>query len=336
MTQFLRAAAIALALLLGVSQAAGLSAQTQEIPPQLIALEKGLQPRQGKVAITEANATLDLGTKYDFYGPVDARTILIDLWGNPPGNEQGVLGIVMPAGASPLSDSWGAVISYEDTGYVADDDAAEADYGEILEQLKQGSEEANAERTRQGYPAMHVVGWAENPHYDAATHSVVWARDLKVDGIAGNALNYDLRTLGRKGVLSINFISGMSNLADIRLAAASFADHARFEAGSRYEDFDPATDRKAEYGIGGLVAAGVGVAAAKKLGILAILLKFGKFIVVGLLALGAVLRNKIAGLFGFGRDEGEEYYADDSGYDPGLPGDLSGVPDDQPGRDPPA
>ncbi|MBO9498433.1 MAG: DUF2167 domain-containing protein [Novosphingobium sp.] len=337
MKYVLRAALLAMTLLVAGSQAAGLAAQDDKIPPQLLALEKNLRPKHGKIPIAAAKATLDLGDQYDFYDAADARTILVDLWGNPPANADGVLGLVMPAGASPLrSDSWGAVVTYEDSGYVADDDAASADFGSILDQLKQGTEEANAERTKQGYPAMHVAGWAESPHYDKASHSVIWARDLRIEGAPVDSLNYDLRTLGRRGVLSLNFISVMPSLPAIRLAAADFADHASFDAGSRYRDFDAGRDKKAEYGIAGLVAAGVGVVAVKKLGLLALILKFGKVIFVAVAAGLVAVRKFVARMFGFGKAEeaGEVYYTEPETVDPAPRADLSGLPGGDAARDP--
>ena len=42
-----------------------------------------------------AKAALDLETTYDFCGPADARTILVNLWGNPAEIADGVLGMVM-------------------------------------------------------------------------------------------------------------------------------------------------------------------------------------------------------------------------------------------------
>jgi uncharacterized membrane-anchored protein len=293
------ALAAALVLVAGASQAA---APTLEIPKEAIALVDSLKPRQGKIPLPEASATLDLGDKYDFYSGDDVRKILVELWGNPPGTEEGALGIVMPAGASPLSDAWGAIVSFEADGYVDDDDAAEVDYDDLLQQLKDGTEAANEEREKMGYPAMHVVRWAEYPKYDSATHSVIWARDLKVDGDTVEALNYDVRTLGRKGVLSINFLSTMPELPSIKTAAADFADHATFDQGWRYEDYQDG-DKVAEYGIGGLVAAGVGLAAAQKLGLLALLVKFGKFIVIGIGIALAAARKSIARLFGRGEPE---------------------------------
>jgi uncharacterized membrane-anchored protein len=281
--------------------------------PQVVAVVKSLVPQRGKIAIAEANATLDLGQAYDFYGKDDAQKILVQVWGNPPKAAEGVLGLVMPAGISPLSDSWGAVVTYEDTGFVSDDDAAEVDYAELLSKMREGETERNEERRKQGYPAIHLAGWAQAPKYDVATHSVVWAQDLSFDTTPSHTLNYDVRTLGRKGVLSINFISGMTQLPSIREAARSFTTHAAFDTGSRYADYDAATDKKAEYGIGGLIAAGVGVAVVKKLGLLALLLKFIKPILIAVVAGFAILRNRIGALFGRRKAEKNKWPEADGG-----------------------
>ena len=296
MNGILRAAlAAALVLAAGTSQAA--TAPTYEIPKELIAIADSLHPRHGKIALPEAHASLDLGDKYDFYSGADVASILVTLWGNPPGSDEGVLGIVMPAGASPLSDAWGAVVTFEDVGYVSDDDADEVDFDELLVSLKENSEAGNEERRQAGYPPIHIAGWAEYPDYDPKTHSVIWARNLNFEGDPVNALNYDLRTLGRHGVLSVNFVSVMPALAEIRTAADDFAGHAHFDTGSRYEDYRDG-DRVAEYGIGGLVAAGVGVAVAKKLGLLALLAKFGKLIIIGIGVAVAASWSFIKRLFG--------------------------------------
>lgn len=272
--------------------------EAPQVPAQAVEIVKSLRPQRGKIAIAEAHATLDLGQAYDFYDKADARRILVDIWRNPPEAASSVLGLVMPAGTSPLDDGWGAVVTYEDTGFVSDSDAAEVDYDALLTQMREGEGERNEQRTKQGYPAIHLAGWAERPAYDAGTHSVVWAQDLAFTDIPTHTLNYDVRTLGRKGVLSINFIAGLDQLPSIREAARSFTTHATFDAGSRYADFDPSTDKEAEYGIGGLIAAGVGVAAAKKLGLLALLLKFIKPIIFAVVAGFALLRGRIAALFG--------------------------------------
>lgn len=282
-------------------------AQDEELPPEALQFLAELAPRSGTVAIPEAKATLDLGDAYIFYGPEDARRILTEAWGNPPGAAEGVLGMVMPAGTTPFSDAWGGVVTYEETGYVSDEDAASADYDELLEQMQEGAEADNAIRRESGYPTVSIVGWAEAPKYDASNHSVIWARELAFDDSEINSLNYDLRTLGRRGVLSINLVSTMPELENIRLAASDFASHASFDVGARYQDFDDSTDPRAGYGIAGLVAGGAGLAVAKKAGFLAVLLKFLKPILIGLAVLGGVLWKPIMRMFGRKEEEPEEW-----------------------------
>ena len=289
----------ALALMLNGVMAAGQSATPAADDAQAMAEKRAasLHPQTGHVALRDAHATLDLGQVYDFYGPDDARTIIVELWHNPPSVGQGVLGMVLPAGKSPLSDAWGAVVTYDASGHVDDADANDTDYAEILDSLKKGTEERNPDRIAKGYQATHLSGWAEYPRYNPATHTVVWAQDLAFEGEAAHGLNYDLRTLGRNGVLSVNFVSSMARLPEIRTAAASFAAHAAFDTGARYADYDPSIDKKAEYGVGGLVAAGLGVVLAKKLGLLALFVKFIKPLSFAVIALFAVLRKRIGGLF---------------------------------------
>lgn len=289
--------AIALVIASVIAPLGSLSAQLPMTDQQAQEIVRFLKPQHGKIEIKEADASLDLGDSYDFYGPANAKMILTSLWGNPPEASEDVLGLVMAAGQSPLSDAWGAVITYDANGYVSDDDAADVDFNDLLKQMREGEDENNEQRKSAGFSAIHLVGWAEQPHYDKASHSVVWARAVRFEGEPVDTLNYDVRTLGRRGVLSVNLVSTMPKLAEIKTAANAFAGHAAFNAGSRYEDFDSSIDKEAEYGIGGLIAAGVGVAAAKKLGLFAILLKFLKPLAVAVAVAFAALRNKVMRLF---------------------------------------
>ena len=154
--------------------------------------------------------------------------------------------------------------------------------------------EAAAERSKQlaerGLETQQLVGWAQPPTYDPVRKSMVWATDLRFSRASADTLNYDVRLLGRHGVISLNMVAGMKDLATVRTAAASFAQAVSFESGERYADYNPATDSKAEYGLAGLVAAGAGAAAAKKLGLLGIIAAFGKkFIVLIGVAFAAIV-----------------------------------------------
>lgn len=269
-------------------------------PPNPAAFEKGLHKRTGDIAIPGADAVLHLGSKYYFLDAAEAKDVLVKLWGNPPSAAEGVLGIAMPADKTVLDNSWGAVITWNDSGYVTDDDATTADYDKVLDDIRAGEAEDNAERKKQGYPGMHVVGWAQPPSYDKTQHSLIWARDFKIDGTTADTLNYDVRVLGRKGVLSMNMLWDMPHLNEVRGAAADFGKVATFYPGSTYGEYIPKTDKAAGYGLAGLVAAGVGVAVAKKFGLLALLLLFLKKGFVLLLVPLAAAWGRIKRFFGRG------------------------------------
>jgi uncharacterized membrane-anchored protein len=283
------AAAFACAFLLGLAQAqaeepAALTAEEKAYVEKMTALQNSLRPVRGEVTLPAASARLSLGSKYYMLGAEDARKVLVEGWGNPPSAAEGVLGLVFPEGKGFLDqDSWGAVITYEKTDYVSDEDAQTADYDGLLKQMQTGEDGANAERQKAGYDPVRLIGWAQPPSYDAARHDLIWARELKFGEQQDHSLNYDVRHLGRRGVLSLNIVSNMSQLSQVRGAAQELAKTAEFEPGSRYADYRKG-DKRAGYGLAGLVAAGAGLAVAKKLGFLAIAMIFLKKGAVVLLA----------------------------------------------------
>ena len=258
-------------------------------------------PRQGDVMVPGADATLHLGKAYYFLDAADAKRVIVEAWGNPPGAADGVLGLVIPAGRN-FTDSWGAVVTWEASGWVSDKDAKSTDYNKLIKQIQDSEDEGNRQRKHDGFPATHLVGWAQPPQYDAASHSAIWARDIQFGGQRNDTLNYDVRLLGRRGVLSLNMVASMPELPEVRTAAKDLARTASFDPGARYADYQPGIDKSAGYGIAGLVAAGLGVAAVKKFGLLALVLAFGKKAIVLILAafagVGAWFRRQWARLRG--------------------------------------
>lgn len=318
MRKLVGAGAVALAVMLAATpagaddaprapkaEANATGSKADKLPPSAEAFLKSLHPQTGDIRIPEAKAVLHLGERYYFLPPAEARRVLVEAWGNPPSQGDGVLGLVIEQGKTIFDSPWAAVITYEDTGHVSDSKAKEEDYASVLKSMQESQETANPEREKAGYPAMHLAGWAQPPSYDAASHSLIWARELQIAGSNTNALNYDVRLLGRTGVLSLNMLSEMPLLGDVRTAARAFGQSVTFEQGATYADFNASTDKAAEYGLAGLVAGGVAVAAAKKLGFLAIILKFGKVILVGIAAAGAAMLAFFRKLFGRKREEDE-------------------------------
>lgn len=291
----------------GVALADPVPAATTASRADQAAFVKSLHKQTGDVTIPAANAVLHLGTKYYFLGPDEAKKVLVDLWGNPPSSVSDVLGLVMPADKTVMENSWGAVITWDDSGYVTDDDADSADYAKIMADMKESEGAINAERQKAGYPAMNIVGWAQPPSYDKAAHSLIWARNFRIFGESTESLNYDVRLLGRKGVLSMNMLWDMPHLAEVRAAAQDFGKVATFAAGSTYAEYNSSTDKAAGYGLAGLVGLGVGVAVAKKLGFLGLLLVFGKKFFVLFAVAGAAIAGGFRKLFGRKKDnlEGE-------------------------------
>lgn len=276
-----------LTALLCLSLSASLPAIAADPAPQMSAQQflTSLNFQEGKVKLPGDIATLDLPSSFRYLNPVDAEKLLTDGWGNPPGTK--TLGMIVPADVNPLSAAgWGVVVTYDKDGHVKDDDADHINYADLLKDMKEGMEENNKERKEQGYSAMTLVGWAEQPSYDKAQHKLYWAKELHTEGSKENGLNYNIRVLGREGVLVLNAVAGMQQIAQVKQEMKKVTAFTDFTPGNRYADFNASTDKVAEYGIAALVAGGV----AAKLGffgkIFAVLLAFKKIILLAVAGLG--------------------------------------------------
>ena len=247
-----------------------------------------LRKQTGTIELPSGVAQLELGKDYYYLGPSDAQTVLVDLWGNMPSNEP-IEGMVFPAELSPLDDeAWAFTIFYTEDGHVDDKDASSIDYADLLNSMKDDTEQANEWRAESGYEPVHLIGWASKPYYDAGNHKLHWAKELRFGDDPDHVLNYNIRMLGRKGVLEFNFIAGLNQLDEIETKLPSVLQLASFTAGNKYSDFDPSIDKIAAYGIGGLIA---GKVLAKTGIFLKLLLVFKKFWIVAVVGIGAILKR---------------------------------------------
>jgi uncharacterized membrane-anchored protein len=257
-------------------------------------LARNLKYQQGDIDLRGGLAKLSVPKEFNFLGPDDAETVLVKLWGNPP-SENKPLGLLIPAGMTPLSTNcWVVTIDYSEDGYVKDGDASKINYDDLLVKMQKGIAENNQARQAHGYPAITLVGWAAPPHYDAATHKLYWAKQLKFGDEPKNTLNYSIRMLGRKGVLELNAVASIDQLAEIDQQTPQILGMVDFKEGSRYSDFDPKVDKVAKYGLATLVAGGA-LAAAAKLGLLkglwVFILAAKKFIIIGFIAVVAFFKK---------------------------------------------
>ena len=250
-----------------------------------------LDRQTGKIIIAAAHATLDVPENFYYLNPKDAEKILVEVWGNPPGQQ--TLGMLFPAGLTPFdSNAWAVTIEYEEDGYVSDEDAKDMDFSDLLKTMKTDVRESNKERIAEGYEAIELVGWASQPYYDASNHKLHWAKEIKFGDSEENTLNYNIRILGRKGVLVLNFIASIDQKAVIEDNLPSVLALAQFDSGAQYSDFQPGLDKVAAYGIGALIAGKVIAKTGFFVMALLLLKKFGIFIVVGISALLKMLYHK--------------------------------------------
>ena len=243
----------------------------------------------GNIQLPNNVAELTVAENFYYLSASDAQRVLEEIWGNPPGSAEQLLGMLFPADSTPFEgDAWGVTIEYEQDGYVTDEDADTIDYTALLEQMKEDTALSSDERVQQGYQPISLIGWAAPPYYEETSNKLHWAKEIKFGDAEINTLNYNIRVLGRKGVLVLNFIAGMDQLALINQNLEDVLAIAEFNEGSRYADFDPDFDDVATYGIGALVA---GKVLAKTGLIAAAIIFLKKFGIIIILAAGAFIKK---------------------------------------------
>jgi uncharacterized membrane-anchored protein len=191
-------------------------------------------------------------------------------------------------------EDWLVDVNWVKEGYVRDGDAAEWKADELLQSLKDNTESSNTARVARGIPALDVIGWVEPPTYNKAAHRLVWSLQLKDRGAPAdqpNTINYNTYALGREGYFSLDLVTGSNTIASDKRVAHELLDSLAYVPGQRYEEFNGSTDKVAAYGLGALI----GVVAAKKLGLLAIIgiwaVKLWKLGLIALVAGGAAVRR---------------------------------------------
>jgi len=132
---------------------------------------------------------------------------------------------------------------------------------------------------------MPILGWHEEPHYDARTNNLSWAILGESEG--RRSVNRTVKLLGRRGVMTATLVADPEEMAAAVPVTDALLDGYRFQPGHTYAEYVPGTDKLAEIGLAALVVGGAGAALVKS-GLLA---KLWKPIVVALAALGAGIKR---------------------------------------------
>jgi len=284
-----------LASLLTCAGFATLQAQNPEAPDsprtKLHKLAENLRYKQGEITLKEGLAKLNVPPEFRYIDGADADTVLVKMWGNPPSGER-TLGMLLPADVGPdQAECLGIIITYEEDGYVKDDDAAKINYDKLLKDMKADVAEGSKERVKQGYPSIELIGWAAPPRYDAVAKKLYWAKELQFGDSNERTLNYNIRILGRRGVLVLNAVGTMEQLPEVEKLSPSVLAAVNFQDGHRYADFSPKTDKIATYGLAGLVAGGVLAKAGFFKMLIPALLAAKKLVIVAFAALAAGIKK---------------------------------------------
>jgi len=220
---------------------------------------------------------LSLPAGYIFIPTTQAVRIMNAL-GNPT-EPSGFLGMVF----SDNNEDAFITLTYEQTGHIKDDDSDQISNADsILDNVKKGTAAANKIRSQKGYGVLDIQGWAEKPRYDQSNHRLVWAINAKSSGgfdddPSGNSVvNYNTRVLGRTGLFTINLVTSSETINRDKSFAEEILAATKFQPGQTYADYNPNTDHTANYGLTGLILGGGALVAAKKFGLLALMLVFFK------------------------------------------------------------
>lgn len=255
-------------------------------PEQLALLQKyaSIQWESGPYTGRIGNhAEIKLPAGFAFTGTQGAQDLL-EIYGNPPNSS--ILAAIVPEDEEA---DWTLVFQFDDIGYVDDSDRDALDAEALIKAFRDGIPAGNRERRSMGLEELHGMDWQVPPFYDPQTNNLTWG--LKLDFASGSAINYDIRILGRRGVMQATLVGAPETYAaalpQVKTLLADFS----YLSGNKYAEWSQG-DKVAGVGLAGLVAGG-GVVAAAKTGLLAkiglILAKGGKGLIIGLIVLFATL-----------------------------------------------
>lgn len=256
-------------------------------------IENSFHYEHGTINLNNGIGILSIPKGFKYLSAEQAERVLFDIWGNPK-NENSTLGLLLPENTGVMTgNSYVFNLQYDEIGYVKDDDADDINYDELLTQMKNESIEENKLRIKEGYESISVIGWASKPYYDKDKKILYWAKEFKFGDSEVNTLNYNVRILGRKGVFVLNAIATMNELPLVQNEISKVLNIFQFNEGYKYDDFDSSIDEVAAWTIGGLVAGKV----LAKVGLFAVVAKFGKIIFFAILGLFGTFRKKIFDFF---------------------------------------
>ncbi|HVZ80198.1 MAG TPA: DUF2167 domain-containing protein [bacterium] len=261
-------------------------------------LRAELHPLQGPATGRIGDmADIKVPEGYEFFPKDDMKEFMEKTHNLYSGDELGVL-------YTKDENGFMALFTFEDTGYIKDAANEKLDPDAMWKQMVENEKDANEERKKKGWEEMHLVKWAEEPHYNPDTQRLEWAEVIEEKG--QQFVNFNTRILGRKGVMRVIVVPHGEDWQAMLGPLNHTLDGFDYTSGNKYSEWKTG-DKVAEFGLAALVVGAAGAVAAKtgllgKLGGFFALLvaKLGKLLIVALAAVGAFFKKIFGG--GKGKD----------------------------------
>ena len=280
MQRHFAAALVALAFLLPTACASAQDRAEEASPISKLPWQVG--PTKGQIG---QRATIDVPEGYAFLGAEGTRK-LDEIYQNPsPDVDQYTI--------APTDLSWVAYFSFNDIGFVKDDEKLDAD--DLLASIRAGTEQSNAERRKRGWDTLQITGWSFKPQYDKQLKTLEWAINARTEQSRSPIANYNTRLLGRRGVMEVTVVAAPEQLQTAISTFKGLLPGYAFASGEKYAEFK-AGDHVAEIGLAALITGGAAAVATKK-GLFAVigvaLLKAWKLLILAFGGAGMWLRKRL-------------------------------------------
>jgi uncharacterized membrane-anchored protein len=198
--------------------------------------------------VMKGQASFDLPKDYLFVPDRSARVLLTEIDGVRPSAE--IMGLIFPN-----REELGYILfEYYAVGYVSDSNFKNTDLAQALTQMKNRIEAQNPQRRESRNPEIKVLDWLEKPNYVTETNRITWSVSIGGNGI-GSGVNYNAALLGRKGYFHALLVTNADSFKARRPEIEALLSTFEFQQGSRYSDFDAATDNVVDRNLDALLTA---------------------------------------------------------------------------------
>lgn len=225
-----------------------------EFKQQVDSLDQVLKFHSGKIKFAEQSVRLTVPANHYFIDAPQSKFILENLWGNAQDEE--VLGMIVRSDFLPneTNNDYSFVISYSPTGYISSAERVEFDHNDLLHQIQEQLQASNKLRVEQGLNVLQAENWVMVPYFDNYKKALYWATELKVNGSEESLINYNLRLLGKDGVIKINAVGTMDQLGKIKQVLPYLLAQTEFLEGFRYNEYNADTVIESNWKLEELIA----------------------------------------------------------------------------------